>query len=250
MRRLPIAIAAVLAGLWLAAVALAAFTQTAAITLTTHTAGRSTGIVAALHASDPTAPGAKPKSPTKVTVTFPQGTTFNLRTPLVAACRLTDTQLTTPFGPACPAKSQIGAGTAHANASPLQQAINAGVKAYVHSAHQIVLDLTPALPGATPIIIHATVKGSTLTMAIPRVVLGKAHGFAGITAVLDSLKLRIPPLGHGHDALILAGRCAGHQFVVTSRFVYADRSRLTLRHASSCTANDRAPDQPHAIGAG
>ena len=173
MRRLPIPIAVVLAGLWLAAVALAAFNQTAAITLTTHTAGRSTGIVATLRSSDPTAPGAKPKSATKVVITFPQGTTINLRTPLVARCRLTDRQLTTPFGPACPAKSQIGAGTARANASPLQQVVTAGVTAYVHSADQIILDLTPSLPGATPIIIHATVAGSTLTMAIPQVVLGR-----------------------------------------------------------------------------
>jgi hypothetical protein len=158
-----------------------------------------------------------------------------LRTPLVAACRLTDKQLTTPFGPACPAKSQIGAGTARANASPLQQTVTAGVKAYLHRADQIILDVTPSLPGATPIIIHATVAGSTLIMAIPQVVLGKAHGFAGIAAVLVSLTLRIPALGHGQDALILAGACAEHHFVVTSRFVYADRSRLELRGASSCT---------------
>jgi hypothetical protein len=235
MRRLPIAFAAVLAALWLTAVALAAFHQTAAITLTTHTTGRSTGIVAALHSSDPTAPGAKPKSTTRVAITFPRGTTFNLRTSLVAACRLTDKQLTTPFGPACPAKSQIGSGTAQADASPLQQAVTAGVKAYVHSADQILLDLTPSLPGATPIIIHATVSGSTLTMAVPQVVLGKARGFAGITAVLVSLKLRIPPLGHGRHALIRAGRCTAHQFVITSRFVYTDRSRLTVRRASRCT---------------
>ena len=235
MRRFPIAIAVVLAALWLAAVALAAFHQTAAITLTTHTAGRSTGIVAALHSSDPTAPGAKPKSTTRVAITFPRGTTFNLRTSLVARCRLTDRQVTTPFGPACPAKSQIGSGTAQANASPLQQAVNAGVTVYVHSADQILLDLTPSLPGATPIIIHATVSGSMLTMGVPQVVLGKAHGFAGITAVLVSLKLRIPPLGHGHDALILAGRCTAHQFLVTSRFAYTNRSQLTLRRTSSCT---------------
>ena len=234
MRRFPIAVAAVLAALWLAAVALAAFHQTAAVTLTAHAAGRSTGIVAALNSSDPTAPGAKPRSTTRVAVTFPRGTTFNLRTSIVAACRLTDQQLTTPFGPACPAKSQIGSGTAQANASPLQQEIDVGVKAYVHSAEQILLDLTPSLPGATPIIIHATISGSTLTMAVPQVVLGKAHGFAGITAVLVSLKLRIPALGRGRDALILAGRCTAHQFVVTSRFIYTDRSRLTLRHASSC----------------
>ncbi len=234
MRRFAIAIVAVLAALWLAAVALGAFRQTAIITLTTHTAGRSTGIVAVLHSSDPTAPGAKPRSTTRLAITFPRGTTFNLRTSLVATCHLTDKQLTTPFGPACPAQSQIGSGTAQANASPLQQAVNAGVKAYVHSADQILLDLTPSLPGATPIIIHATVSGSTLTMAIPQVVLGKAHGFAGITAVLVSLTLRIPSLGHRHNALVLAGRCTAHRFVVTSRFVYTDRSRLTLRRASPC----------------
>jgi hypothetical protein len=235
MRRLAIAIAAVLAALRLAAIALAAFHQSAAITLTAHTAGRSTGIVASVGSSDPTAPGAKPKSMTRVAITFPHGTAFNLRTSLVVACRLTDRQLTTPFGPACPAKSQIGSGTAQANASPLQQVVTARVKAYVRSADQILLDLTPSLPGATPIIIHVTISGATLTMAVPQVVLGKAHGFAGITAVLVSLKLHIPALGHGHDALIRAGRCTAHQFLITSRFAYADRSRLTLRRASTCT---------------
>jgi hypothetical protein len=235
MTRLPIAIAVVLAALCLAAVALAAFHQTAAITLTTHTAGRSTGIVAAVGSSDPTAPGAKPKSTTRVAITFPHGTAFNLRTSLVAVCRLTDKQITTPFGPECPAKSQIGSGTATANASPLQQVITARIRAYVHSDDQILLDLTPSLPGATPIIIHATISGSTLTMAVPQVVLGKAHGFAGITAVLVSLKLHIPALGRGHDDLIRAGRCTAHQFLITSRFVYTDRSRLTVRRASRCT---------------
>jgi hypothetical protein len=112
--------------------------------------------------------------------------------------------------------------------------VNAGVTAYAQSADRILLDLAPTLPGATPIIIHATVSGSTLTMAVPRVVLGKADGFAGITAVLVALKLRIPALGRGRDALILAGRCTAHQFVVISRFIYADRSRLTVRRASPC----------------
>jgi hypothetical protein len=235
MRRLPIAIAAVLAAIWLAAVALAAFQQTATVTLTTHIAGRSTGIVASVGSSDPTAPGAKPTATTRVAISFPHGTAFNLRTSLVAACRLTDKQLTTPFGPACPAKSQIGSGMAQANASPLQQVVTARVTAYIHSADQILLDLTPSLPGATPIIIHVIISGSTLTMTVPQVVLGKAHGFAGITAVLVSLKLQIPALGHGHDALIRAGRCTAHHFLITSRFVYADRSRLTLRRASTCT---------------
>jgi hypothetical protein len=99
MRRLLTAIAAALAALWLAAVALAAFGQTAGITLTAQRAGQSTGIVVVMRSSDPAAPGAKPKSTTKVVITFPVSTKFNLRTSLVKLCRLTDKQLTTPFGP-------------------------------------------------------------------------------------------------------------------------------------------------------
>jgi hypothetical protein len=234
MRRLLIAVAAALAALWLAAVALAAFSQTAGTTLTAHKAAQSTGIVAAMQSSDPAAPGAKPKSTTRAVIAFPAHTRFNLSTRLVTMCRLTDKQLTTPFGPTCRHTSQIGSGTAVANASPLQQTVNAKVKAYVHGAHQIILDVAPSLPGAAPIIIHATVSGSTLTLPIPRVVLGRAHGFAGITAVFVSLKLRVPALGTGRNALIVAGTCTAREFVVTSRFLYADHSRLTLHSKSPC----------------
>jgi hypothetical protein len=235
MRRRLTAIVVILAALWLAGVALAAFSQTAKITLTTRKPNQSTGIVVTVHSSDATAPGAKPKSTTKLLIAFPAGTKFNLRTSLVKACRLTDKQLTTPFGPACPRKSQIGTGTAIANASPLQQTVNASIKAYVHSGGQIVLDVKPSLPGATPIILHANVSGARLTISIPQVILGRAHGFAGITAVFVSLKLRVPALGNGRDSLIVSGRCTAHAFVVMSRFLYADHSGLDLRSASSCT---------------
>lgn len=234
MRRRLFAVIVTAAALSSTGVALAAFAQTANVTLTTHTAGQSTGIFAAMRASDPTAPGAKPKALARLVITFPAHTTFNLATALVSPCRLTDKQLTTPFGPACPRKSKVGSGAAVANASPLQQTVKATVTAYVHSPAQILLFVRPSLPGATPIIIHVTASGSRLEIPIPRVILGKAHGFAGITAVFVSLTLRMPALGRGHNALVRAGNCASHRFAVRSRFLYRDHSTLDIRNTSSC----------------
>lgn len=171
----------------------------------------------------------------KLVISFPAGTRFNLSTPLVTPCRLTDKQLTTPFGPVCPRRSQIGGGTAVANASPLQQAVNTGLKAYVGGDGQVILVFTPSLPGTSPIVIHAIASGSRLTLPIPHLTLGRGRHFAGIEAVFVSLTLHVPALGHGRDSLITAGRCTAHHFVVTSRFLYRDHSSLDLRTASSCT---------------
>ncbi len=234
MRRLA-TILALASTLWAAGVALAAFGQTAGIALTTHRAGHSTGIAASIHSTDPTAPGAKPKAAIRLVITFPAGTRFNLGTALVKPCRLTDKQLTTPFGRACPRDSQIGTGAAIANASPLQQAVNTRLKVYVGERRQIVLVVQPLLPGLTPIVIRATVSGPRLTLPIPRLALGRAHGFAGVTAVFVSLTLHVPALGTGRNALIVAGRCTAHRFVVRSRFLYADRTHLELSGESRCT---------------
>ncbi len=234
MRRLATIVA--LAGVLLAAgVALAAFRQTASIRLTTDRAGRSTGIVGSIHSTDPTAPGAQPKATTRLVLAFPAGTRFNLGTALVKPCRLTDRQLTTPFGPACPHGSEIGTGGATANASPLQQAVHTSLKAYVSERHQIILVLRPLLPGLAPIVMRATASGPRLTIPIPHLALGRAHGFAGVTAVFVSLTLHVPARGTGRDALIVAGRCQAHHFMVTWRFLYADRTRLELSGVSPCT---------------
>ena len=167
-------------------------------------------------------------------ITFPAGTRFNLGTPLLTDCRLTDRQLTTQFGPVCPRRSRLGTGTAVANASPLQQAVPTALRAYAVNRNQFILEFVPSLPGTTPSIIRATVSGSRLTLPIPHLTLGRGHDFAGVTAVFVSLTLHVPALGHGRDALVVSGRCTAHQFVVTSRFTYVDRSTLTLRSASAC----------------
>ncbi len=212
-----------------AGAALAAFTQVSQVTLTAHKAGQSTGITSSIHSSDPTAPGAKPKSATRLLLTFPTGTTFNLATSLIKPCTYTDRQLATAFGPSCAANSKIGSGSAIANAAPLASKVNASVAAFVRSAGEMVLVVKPALPGAPTIVIDATVSGSKLTIPIPNIKL------AGISVVLVALKLNVPALGSGRQALITAGRCSSHAFVVTSHFVYTDGSTLMLSSSSACS---------------
>lgn len=214
----------------------ATFTQVANITLTTHTADQSTGINASIRSSDPAAPGQKPKPASRLVITFPAHTKFNLNR--ATACTLSDKQLTTPFGPSCPHDTQIGTGSAVANASPLAATVNASIKSYAARANQIIIVAKPSsksLPGASPIIIHATVSGSKLTIPIPHPHLGKAPGFAGVELVIVSLTLNVPKHGTGHNALITAGRCTAHKFVVKEHFDYADRSRLDLKSLTSCT---------------
>jgi len=221
----------------LASAALADLTQVAHVTLTAHRAGQSSGIASSIQSSDPTAPGGKPEAARRLVITFPAHTKFNLKTSLVKACTRSDSQLRNQFGPTCPRKSQIGTGTAVANASPVAATIKTNVKAYAGKDNQIILVLKPTLTAFASeiIVIRAAVSGSKLTIPIPRVVLGKAPGFAGVTVVLVSLKLHVGALGKGRTALITAGRCTAHKFVVGSHFDYADHSTLDVLSSSSCT---------------
>ena len=225
----------VLFTLGLGGVALAAFTQVADVALTVHRAAQSTGIRSDLRSSDPTAPGLKPKSASTLAITFPAGTRFNLDTPLIKTCILTNKQLTTAFGPSCPRQSQIGTGSAVANASPLAATVTAKVKAYVGAPNGILLVIKPtSLPGAPTILIRATVSGSKLTIPIPQLVLGRSKGFPGVTVVLVSLKLNVRALGSGRTALITSGRCARREFQVRERFSYRDHTTLRLTTSSPC----------------
>lgn len=219
-----------LLALTLAGVALGAFTQTASVTLTAHRSGRSTGVRVDVAASDPTALGAKPRSVRRLVITFPAATRFNLATSLVKACRLTDKQLETSFGPVCPRASQIGSGTAVINASPLTAApVKVGVRAYDHGAGQLILVVAPALIGASVEVIHVFVSRARLTVVVPRLIYGKL-----VPSVLASLKLYVPALGAGRDALITAGRCTAGRFTVGERFAYTNHPPVKLESTSAC----------------
>jgi hypothetical protein len=230
VRKLIAAAGAAFLMLVLAGAALANFTQLSTVTFTGHDAGRRTGIRSEFQSADPTAEGQKPKAATQLVITFPANTRFNLHTPLVKTCTLSDKQLTTTFGPSCPGTSQIGTGSEVTNAAPLSAAINAGLKSYVGKGNKMILVLKPQLPGAATLVIRAIVTGSKLTIPIPRLVFGQV-----VKGAVVSLKLNLPALGRGRNALITAGRCTAHRFVVKSHFVYADHSTLDLQSSSPCS---------------
>ncbi|HUA47855.1 MAG TPA: hypothetical protein VMA77_21635 [Solirubrobacteraceae bacterium] len=215
-----------LLSLVLAGAALAAFTQTSNIALTAHKAGNTTGIKANVSSTDPSVP--QPKAAKSLVVTFPSKTKFDLKTPLVTPCKLSDTQLTD--GSVCPGKSLIGTGSAVANAYPLATSVPSTVKAYVSSSNSMVMVATANVLGTTSrTILHATVSGSKLTIPIPTPVV------ATIKVVLTALKLNVPAKGAGKTALITAGACSAHKFVVKSHFTYVDGSTFDTTSSSGCS---------------
>ena len=226
MRKLVTVAVVAVASLVLAAVALAAFTQTSNINLTARKAGSTTGIKANVSSSDPSVP--QPKAARLLVVTFPFKTKFNLGTPLVRACKLSDAQL--GVGAACPGKSLIGTGSAVANAYPLATSVPAAVKAYASGSGSMVMVATANVLGTTMrTIIHATVSGSKLSIPVPTPVVST------IKVVLVALKLNVPAKGSGTQALITAGVCSAHKFVVKSHFVYVDGSTFNTTTSSACS---------------
>lgn len=229
MRKWPIIAAVTVLALALAGVAMAQFSQTSNITLTAHKGGKSSGIVANIQSSDPTAPGGKPKAATHLVITFPAGTKFNFGTKLIKPCTLSTKQLETLGGPSCKKSSKIGTGSAVANASPtLLTPVNASVTSYVRNKSTVVLQVVTHPEIAPPIVILETVSGSKLSIPVPT-------SSSGISLVLTSLKLNIPALGSGKTALVTSGKCVSHQFSVKSNFLYADGSRLALTSSSACS---------------
>jgi hypothetical protein len=164
-----------------------------------------------------------------ITLRFPRGTSFDLSRPGLRACRLSDRQLKTPFGPACPRRSRIGPVTAVANASPIAATVKEPGTVYVSGSRRLIIVLRPSLPGAPVEVIHGSVTGPTLVLNVPHVVWGKLIGVA-----LVSLKLSVPAQGSGRSALITAGACTAGRFTVHEGFVYGDHTRVDLISSSSC----------------
>ena len=223
MRRVTVILTVAIASLTLASVALASFTQSSNITFSAKQAGHSTGIVANIQST--TDPGQAPKAATLLAVSLPTGTKFKLG--LVKACKVSDKQLMS--GKSCPAGSRIGSGSATASAYPLPQAITAGVKAFVSGPRNMILLVKATQPIPQTLIIRATVTGPKLTIPVP------TPTVAGLKVVLVSLKLVVPARGSGHNALITAGRCTAHIFVVKSHFAYDDGTTMDVQSTSPCS---------------
>ena len=208
--------------LLLAGVAVADFSQASNIALTVTHQGKSSGIKADIHSTTP--PGEAPKAAKLVVLTFPAGTKFNLGS--VKPCTLSDAKLTA--GKSCPAASRIGSGSATASAYPLPQSILAGVKAFAAGPNKMVLVVKATSPVPQTLIIRVTTSGAKLTIPVP------TPTVAGFQVVLVSLKLNVPARGSGKTALITAGDCTAHSFIVKSHFVYTDGTTEDLQSTAPC----------------
>jgi hypothetical protein len=229
MRRWSIAAAVAILALTLAGVAIATdqFKQVSNITLTGHSAGKTTGIASNVYSVDPAAPGHKPKAAKQLTITFPSGTKFNLGA--VKRCTLSDKQLTDVKVTKCPSATQIGSGSATANAAPLPglSALKLSVGAYVRDSRTMLLQVITK--GVPPVLIKSTVSGTKLKIPIPQ------QKVNGIAVVLTALKLNVGAHGSGSHALITAGKCTGGKFVVKSHFSYVDGSTYDTSSSSNCS---------------
>jgi len=206
-----------------AGIALADFTQSSNIALTASHPAKSTGIKADIYST--TSPGEAPKAAKLLVITLPAGTKLNLGS--VKPCTLSDAKLMA--GKACPAASRIGSGSATASAYPLPQPILAGVKAYAAGRNKMVLVVTATSPIPQTLVIRETTSGSKLTIPVP------TPTVAGFQVVLVSLKLNVPARGTGKTALITAGKCSAHSFIVKSHFVYTDGTTADLQSTSPCS---------------
>ena len=168
--------------------ATASFNQVATIAVTDHRAGAarigaSVGLRVRIVSTDAGVPGSgKPKAAKQITMAFPAATSFNLRDSVATTCRLSDAQIAKPFGPMCPAASQVGTGTGLLNTNPMGIAlttvkpplvatVRAKAHVYVHTGNRLLIVLylnSFDLPGAPPVILHGHASGHTLTLAVPR----------------------------------------------------------------------------------
>jgi hypothetical protein len=96
-------------------------------------------------------------------------------------------------------------------------------------AHNEVMIATANVGTTMRTIIHATASGSKLTIPVPTPVV------ATIKVVLVTLKLNVAAKDSGTKALITAGQCSAHKFVVKSHFVYVDGSTFNTTDSSACS---------------
>jgi len=203
------------------------FTQTSNITLTATKAGKPTGFKAGLLSSDPGA--VQPQGLKTLTITFPAATKFNFKSHAIAVCKASDIELVATLGSACSAKSQIGSGTAVANAAPVIPIIPEKVKAYAGKS-QIIFLLTPATAGAGQVLVlHGKVVANKITTAVP------VLNTSGLNVVITALNLAVKTIGHGSNAFVTAGKCTGGKFTVKSAFVYQTAATMKLTSSSKCS---------------
>lgn len=201
------------------------FTQTSNITLTATRAGKPTGLKAALQSADPGA--VQPQGLKVLTITLPGGTKFNFKTTAIKQCKASEVEIKATLGGACPAKSQIGTGTAVANAAPVIPTIPENVKAYA-GTNQIVFLFTPAAASGQILVLYGKVAANKVTTEVPVLQAG------GLNIVITALDLTVKTIGSDGKAFITAGKCTAGKFTVHAHFLYQTGATLTRTSSSRC----------------
>ena len=202
------------------------FTQTSNITLSAKKAGKPTGFKASLLSADPGA--LQPQGLTTLTITFPIKTKFNFKSKAIKQCKASDLEIKATLGSACPAKSQIGSGTAVANGAPVIPVIPENAKAYA-GKNQIIFLLTPQGSAGQVLVLHGAVAANKVTTPVPVINAG------GLNVVITALNLTVKTIGKGTNAFVTAGKCSGGKFSVSSHFLYQNGAQLTLKSSSACS---------------
>ncbi|HYB24636.1 MAG TPA: hypothetical protein VED41_12610 [Solirubrobacteraceae bacterium] len=222
---------AALAALALAATGIAyaspLFKQISVITLTATKEGKPTGLKASLESSD--AGAVQPQGLKTLTITLPTHTKFNFKSKAIKLCTAPEVEIKATLGKACPAKSEIGTGTAVANGAPVLPMIPEDAVAYA-GKNQIVFLLTPATPaGGQVLVLYGKVVANKVTTSVPVITAG------GLNIVITALNLTVKTIGSGSNAFITAGKCTAGKFVVKSGFLYQTGATLTLSSSSKCS---------------
>lgn len=222
----PVALIGVLV-LSVAAIAVASpqFKQEASVKLTTTKAGKSTGVNAGLHASDPGAtPAGNLKAASRVVITLPKGTVTN--TKAVKECTADENGVKNGD---CPASSNIGGGSAKATVfnrtagRQLAAGVPEKITAFAGKGEVIFLLTPQSALGQTLVIRSKLSKKGVLTTNVPKLeVLG-----ANVILTDFVVKLKAKTKGKGKKAVRLLTnpkKCTSKGFVTTAKFTYDDGS--------------------------
>jgi hypothetical protein len=235
LRKLTAGVVAGLLTLAFAGTAVAAPIQSFKLAYSSQKPAASTGINTNISSTDPSQPNNKPAAATDVLLTFNAGTKFNTNVPGV--CKASDQQVKNQGAGACSQKSQIGTGTATANAFPLiANPVYENITAF-NAPGSIIFLLTPGTNPTTgqpdtsgqTLVLRGTLHGTTLDTPV------NVPPVAGIPISLTSFVLNIGAVKKGKKAWATTpAKCTGGKWTTKAKFTYADGTNLSVSSTSPC----------------
>jgi hypothetical protein len=203
------------------------FTQTATTKLTKKKVNKSAGVSVKFKATDPGAPGGKPKAASKIVIKLAKGTRIN--TNATAQCNLNDEDV---IAGRCPEKSQIGTGQAKANVAPIIPSTTEDVTAYARKGGILLLlsdNPDDPNPAQTLVLRAKASKRGVITVNVPEL-----QPVPGVFAVLTDFNLRTDPKSKGKgkkkiNLITTPKKCTKKGWTHSVTFTYADGSAQDVR---------------------